>query len=81
MYNNLNAYEVTGGITNRTQSTAEVRSTLRDNGTLNNADYTAAQVGAGKLNPTYSSPNPGRIGRVISGTPSPTVPDKTPGDV
>jgi len=81
LYNNLNAYEVTGGITNRTQSTAEVRSTLRDNGTLNNADYTAAQVGAGKLNPTYSSPNPGRIGRVISGTPSPTVPDKTPGDV
>ena len=81
LYNNMNAYEVTGGVSNRTQSTSEVRSSLRDNKNLNNADYTAAAVGAGKLNPTYSSPNPGRIGRVISGSPSPIVPDKMPGDV
>ena len=45
----------------------EVRSKLRDDANLNNAEFTAAQIGAGNLSPSYNaSTPPGGYGRVRS---------------
>jgi hypothetical protein len=60
----------TGGVTNKQLTTSEVRSKLRDNNNLNNTDFTATQVAEGKLNPSYSSPNPPKIGRIADKAPT-----------
>ena len=68
----INRATDTGGVTNKQLTTGEVRSKLRDNNNLNNTDFTATQVAEGKLNPSYSSPNPPKIGRVAANSPTPT---------
>ena len=68
----INRATDTGGVTNKQLTSGEVRSKLRDNNNLNNTDFTATQVAEGKLNPSYSSPNPPKIGRVANNKPTPT---------
>lgn len=60
----------TGNVSNKPLTTGEVRSKLRDNGTLNNTEFTASQIAAGKLNPEYPTATPNSIGRVESSSPS-----------
>ena len=60
----------TGNVTNKPLTTGEVRSKLRDNGTLNNTEFTAAQVAAGKLNPEYPTATPKSIGRIAKAAPT-----------
>jgi len=61
----------TGGITPRQLTTAEARSKMRDNGTLNNTDFMAVQVAEGKINPEYTKPQPKEIGRTAGPKPVP----------
>ena len=68
----INRATDTGGVTNKQLTSGEVRSKLRDNNNLNNTDFTATQVAEGKLNPAYSSPNPGKIGRIAGNDPTTT---------
>ena len=68
----INRFTDTGGVTNKQLTTGEVRSKLRDNNNLNNTDFTATQVAEGKLNPSYSSPNPPKIGRIADKAPTTT---------
>lgn len=68
----INRAADTGGVTNKQLTSGEVRSKLRDNNNLNNTDFTATQVAEGKLNPAYSSPNPGKIGRIAGKDPTTT---------
>lgn len=60
----------TGNVSNKPLTTGEVRSKLRDNGTLNNTEFTASQIAAGKLNPEYPTATPNSIGRVEGSSPS-----------
>lgn len=60
----------TGNVSNKPLTTGEVRSKLRDNGTLNNTEFTASQIAAGKLNPEYPTASPSSIGRVEGPNPS-----------
>lgn len=62
----------TGNVSNKPLTTGEVRSKLRDNGTLNNTEFTASQIAAGKLNPEYPTATPTQIGRVVGETPTRT---------
>lgn len=62
----------TGNVTNKPLTTGEVRSKLRDNGTLNNTEFTASQIAAGKLNPEYPTATPGEVGRIEGRAPSRT---------
>jgi|TARA_B110000858_G_scaffold103307_1_gene118432 hypothetical protein len=62
----------TGNVTNKPLTTGEVRSKLRDNGTLNNTEFTASQIAAGKLNPEYPTATPGSVGRIAGQAPSRT---------
>lgn len=59
-----------GNVTNKPLTTGEVRSKLRDNGTLNNTTFTASQVAAGKLNPEYPTSAPASIGRIAGRAPT-----------
>ena len=68
----INRFTDTGGVTNKQLTTGEVRSKLRDNNNLNNTNFTATQVAEGKLNPSYSSPNPPKIGRIADKAPTTT---------
>jgi hypothetical protein len=54
----------TGNVSNKPLTTGEVRSKLRDNGTLNNTEFTASQIAAGKLNPEYPIATPQSVGRI-----------------
>ena len=60
----------TGNVTNKPLTTGEVRSKLRDNGTLNNTEFTASQIATGKLNPEYPTATPGSIGRIAEASPT-----------
>ena len=62
----------TGNVTNKDLTVSEVRSKLRDNGTLNNDTFTSSQVAAGVLNPEYPTSAPGSIGRIEGEDPSRT---------
>lgn len=66
----LNRETATGGVTKRQLTAEEVRSKMRENRTLNNTDFTATQIAEGKLSEKYSSPNPSRIGRTASSSPT-----------
>ena len=59
-------------ISNRTLSTAEVRSKLRDPATLANTAFTANAIAEGKLNPKYNQTAPPSIGRTVKNTPTAT---------
>ena len=66
----LNRETATGGVTKRQLTAEEVRSKMRENRTLNNTDFTGAQIAEGKLSEKYSSPNPSKIGRSASSSPT-----------
>ena len=66
----LNRETATGGVTKRQLTAEEVRSKMRENRTLNNTDFTGAQIAEGKLSEKYSSPNPSKIGRSVSSSPT-----------
>ena len=70
MAEGLNRETANGGVTGRPLTDTEVRSKLRDNNTLNNTDFTALQIAEGKLSEKYSSPNPSKIGRSASSSPT-----------
>ena len=70
MLEGLNRETATGGVTKRKLTAEEVRSKLRDNNTLNNTDFTAVQIAEGRLSEKYSSPNPSKIGRSASSSPT-----------
>jgi len=70
LLNSLDRTIGTGNVTNKPLTTGEVRSKLRDNGTLNNTEFTASQIAAGKLNPEYPTASPSSIGRVEGPNPS-----------
>jgi hypothetical protein len=55
----------TGGIASRQLTTSEARSKMRDNGTLNNTDFMAVQVGEGKIAGDYTKATPGKVGRTV----------------
>lgn len=64
--------KATGGVADRQLTAAEVRSKMRDNNNRNNTDFTATQIAEGKLDAGYSSPNPSKLGRSASASPSVT---------
>ena len=64
LVNSLDKTIGTGNVTNKPLSTGEVRSKLRDNSTLNNTEFTASQIAAGKLNPEYPTSTPNEVGRI-----------------
>ena len=64
--------KATGGVADRQLTAAEVRSKMRDNNNRNNTDFTATQIAEGKLDAGYSSPNPSKLGRSASSSPSVT---------
>jgi hypothetical protein len=70
MLEGLNRETATGGVTKRKLTAEEVRSKMRENRTLNNTDFTATQIAEGKLSEKYSSPNPSKIGRSASSSPT-----------
>tara|TARA_B100000900_G_scaffold372091_1_gene351763 strand:+ start:6766 stop:8235 length:1470 start_codon:yes stop_codon:yes gene_type:complete len=70
MLEGLNRETATGGVTKRQLTAEEVRSKMRENRTLNNTDFTATQIAEGKLSEKYSSPNPSKIGRSASSSPT-----------
>ena len=70
MAEGLNREKATGGVAKRQLTAEEVRSKMRENRTLNNTDFTGAQIAEGKLSEKYSSPNPSKIGRSASSTPT-----------
>ena len=70
MAEGLNRETATGGVSGRKLTDTEVRSKLRDNNTLNNTDFTALQIAEGRLSEKYSSPNPSKIGRSASSSPT-----------
>jgi hypothetical protein len=64
--------KATGGVADRQLTASEVRSKMRDNNNRNNTDFTATQIAEGKLDAGYSSPNPSKLGRSASSSPSVT---------
>ena len=70
MAEGLNRETATGGVAKRQLTAEEVRSKMRENRTLNNTDFTGAQIAEGKLSEKYSSPNPSKIGRSASSNPT-----------
>ena len=70
MAEGLNREKATGGVAKRQLTAEEVRSKMRENRTLNNTDFTGAQIAEGKLSEKYSSPNPSKIGRSASSSPT-----------
>ena len=64
--------KATGGVADRQLTSSEVRSKMRDNNNRNNTDFTATQIAEGKLDAGYSSPNPSKLGRSASSSPSVT---------
>lgn len=75
LLNALDKTAGTGNVTNKPLTVGEVRSKLRDNGTLNNTDFTSAQIADGKLNPQYPIAIPGEQGRVAGSSPTRTAHD------
>jgi len=70
-----NAYDrttATGGVTDKDLSIQEVRSKLKDPANLSNQDFVAEQVARGTLNPEYVKPAPGKTGRTVGSSPTPT---------
>ena len=70
MAEGLNRETATGGVAKRQLTAEEVRSKMRENRTLNNTDFTGSQIAEGKLSEKYSSPNPSKIGRSVSSSPT-----------
>lgn len=60
-----------GGVSPKTLNTREVRSKLRDEGTMENSKFVGTAVSSGALSNTYSKPVPAGVNRIAS--PSGTV--------
>lgn len=63
LYNSIDRSEDYGGISSRELTPEEVRSKLRDQTTLNNAQFIGSMIAEGKLNPEYIQAVPPNIGR------------------
>ena len=75
-----------GNVSNRDLSTREVRSKLRDAGTLANTIFVTNQISSGVLSADFASSAPPSIGRIVAKSPTPiigvrTIGQKQPGGV
>lgn len=62
----------TNGKAKSPQTTAQIRSSLKDNANLTDKHYTANAVADGKLSAKYTQPAPGRVGRTVNNQPTAT---------
>jgi len=69
--NSINRITDYGGVANRTLTTREVRSKLRNAAAQNNEDFIGTAIADGILNSTYSNAVPLKIGSVIDDEPTP----------
>ena len=68
-----------GGVSNRDLSTREVRSKLRDTGTLANTIFVTNQISSGVLSADFASSAPPSIGRIVAKAPTPVIGVRTIG--
>lgn len=75
IYNSINRFVDYGGISNRTLTTREVRSKLRNPATQANEDFIGTAIAENVLNTTYSNAVPLEIGSIIDDEPTPRTPN------
>ena len=66
LLNTIDRTQKTQGISDTSQTTSQVRSSLKDEANLNNKDYTANAVAEGTLNPEFVNTVPASTGRMVS---------------
>ena len=66
LLNTIDRTQKTQGISDTSQTTSQVRSSLKDEANLNNKDYTANAVAEGTLNPEFVNTVPAATGRMVS---------------
>ena len=71
IYNSINRFTDYGGVANRTLTTREVRSKLRNAAAQANEDFIGTAIAEGVLNTTYSNAVPSEIGSIIDDEPTP----------
>jgi len=71
IYNSINRFVDYGGVQNRTLTTSEVRSKLRNPATQANEDFIGTAIAENILNTTYSNAVPSLIGSIIDDEPTP----------
>ena len=62
----------TNGKAKSPQTTAQIRSSLKDNANLTDKHYTANAIADGKLSAKYTQPAPGKVGRSVNNQPTAT---------
>ena len=75
IYNSINRFVDYGGVTNRTLTTREVRSKLRNAAAQANESFIGTAIAEGVLNTTYSNAVPFQIGSIIDDEPTPRNPN------
>ena len=75
IYNSINRFVDYGGVANRTLTTREVRSKLRNPATQANEDFIGTAIAENVLNTTYSNAVPSEIGSIIDDEPTPRNPN------
>ena len=75
IYNSINRFADYGGVANRTLTTREVRSKLRNAAAQANEDFIGTAIAEGILNTTYSNAVPSQIGSIIDDEPTPRNPN------
>ena len=68
--NNIDRSTKTNGKAKSEQTTAQIRSTLKDPANLADQTYTADAVAQNKLNPEFIKNVPTEVGRIVSKSPS-----------
>ena len=71
LLNTIDRTQKTQGISDTSQTTSQVRSSMKDEANLNNKDYTANAVAEGTLNPEYVNTVPASTGRMVSSNATP----------
>jgi len=71
LLNTIDRTQKTQGISNTSQTTSQVRSSMKDEANLNNKDYTANAVAEGTLNPEFVNTVPASTGRMVSSEATP----------
>ena len=66
LLNTIDRTQKTQGISDTSQTTSQVRSSLKDEANLNNKDYTANAVAEGTMNPEFVNTVPAATGRMVS---------------
>ena len=67
----INKSDVTGGLSTKDLSVAEVRSRTRDDANLSNDTFVGNAVASGVLNPSYTNTTPNEVGRISGTGPNP----------